>query len=70
MLRRVVSRVPGAKKVNFQSSRKMSGGPPPPTDGIEGAVRKYLPKNEHVSLVQYCGCIVLIRHYIYWTALL
>mmetsp|Transcript_17056 Transcript_17056/g.24928 ORF Transcript_17056/g.24928 Transcript_17056/m.24928 type:complete len:134 (-) Transcript_17056:138-539(-) len=25
-------------------------GPPPPTDGIEGMVRKYLPNDEHMAL--------------------
>ena len=32
--------------------RKMGGGhaPPVPTEGFEGAIRKVLPKNEHVAL--------------------
>jgi len=53
MFRRVIASTRRARFNNVAKvpKRNMGGGEAPvPTEGVEGAIRKVLPKNEHVAL--------------------
>ena len=53
MFRRAVSTAMRQNKDRFtvKTVKRNMGGGPVPTEGFEGAIRKVLPKNEHVAMV-------------------